>query len=293
MRLANSNREIGGFIELGREDNGQRVGLVGKDLLPVTPKQLKSAEQKLVSIAQRLDPPMEIRWFEFDLGGMTTIVVKVPGRPLGGWYQDENGVTKTGSGSHPIIAGQDRLRRWALEVVPELEARSSHERIRPVLSVQLSWIPPYEVNDYSNLGKQVTVPGQVILRLHHDAGGTGLRACVTARSSGGRLLCLPAERGTTIRPTAEAAVHPDTQSLDGAAIPVSFRLSDPAFTVGSRWVFATYAMDTLGWWWCQETDEILLPPSTMRLGEEMLLSGVRLGLPDGVETSPGYPGEAE
>jgi len=35
---------------------------------------------------------------------------------MGGWYQDENGVTKTGSASHPVIARQSRLQQWAREI---------------------------------------------------------------------------------------------------------------------------------------------------------------------------------
>lgn len=116
MRLANANPEVGGLVQLGREDNGKVVGLVNKDLAPVTdPQQIKAAEQKLVQLAQRLDPPMHIRWFEHTMGGQITIVIEIPGRPKGGWYQDEQGVTRTGSASHPVIANQSLLQAWGRE----------------------------------------------------------------------------------------------------------------------------------------------------------------------------------
>lgn len=116
MRLANANPEIGGLLHLGREDNGTLVGCVDSTLTPVVDaRRLRAAEQKLMQVAQRLDPPMQIRWLEHEANGMTTIVVDVPGRPKGGWYQDENGVTKTGSASHPVIARQALLQAWARE----------------------------------------------------------------------------------------------------------------------------------------------------------------------------------
>jgi len=116
MRLANANPEVGGLLHLGREDDGSIVGLVDRTLAPVTNRQLlQASEQKLMQIAQRLDPPLQIRWFEYELQGMTTIVVEVPGRPKGAWYQDETGVTKTGSASHPVIAKQALLQTWARE----------------------------------------------------------------------------------------------------------------------------------------------------------------------------------
>lgn len=116
MRLANANPEVGGLVHLGREDDGRLVGLVDKDLVPATPQQIKASEQTLVRTAEKLDPPMHIRWFTHETLGCATVVVEVPGRPRGGWYQDEHGVTKTGSASHPSIARQSLLQRWAREV---------------------------------------------------------------------------------------------------------------------------------------------------------------------------------
>lgn len=116
MRLANANPEVGGLLHLGREDDGTLVGCVDRNLAAVTDRQLlKASEQRLAQIAGKLDPPMQIRWFEYDMQGMTTIVVEVPGRPKGTWYQDETGVTKTGSASHPVIARQALLQTWARE----------------------------------------------------------------------------------------------------------------------------------------------------------------------------------
>lgn len=116
MRLANANPEEGGIIELGREDDGRRVGLVDKDLQPVSARQIAAAEQTLVTIAERLTPPMQIRWqpLHHD-GGIQTVVILVPGRSSGHWYQDERGVTITGSASHPMVATPDTLRAWTLE----------------------------------------------------------------------------------------------------------------------------------------------------------------------------------
>src|SRR5438045_766425 len=65
MRLANANPEVGGLLHLGREDDGRIVGLIDKTCTPVTDRQLlQASEQKLTQIAQRLDPPMQIRWIE-------------------------------------------------------------------------------------------------------------------------------------------------------------------------------------------------------------------------------------
>ena len=116
MRLANANPEVGGLVHLGREDNGTVRGLVDKDLLAVTTQQLKASEQKLVQVAAKLDPPMHLRWFMHEMDGVSTIVVEVPGRPRGGWYQDENGVAKIGSAGHPIIVRQALLQTWAGEI---------------------------------------------------------------------------------------------------------------------------------------------------------------------------------
>lgn len=115
MRLANTNPEEGALLHLGREDDGTIIGLVDKTLAPVTATNLKASEQKLGQLAQKLDPPMQIRWIEHCMHGLQTIVVDVPGRPRGGWFQDETGVTKTGAGSHPIVAKQALLQSWARE----------------------------------------------------------------------------------------------------------------------------------------------------------------------------------
>ncbi len=116
MRLANANPEVGGIIELGREDDGTRVGLVDKDLQPVSPQQLAAAEQKLVVVADRIGPPMQVRWQPLPHdGGTETVVILVPGRARGHWYQDQQGTTITGSASHPVVASPEMLRAWALE----------------------------------------------------------------------------------------------------------------------------------------------------------------------------------
>lgn len=150
MRLANANPIAGGYIELGRENDGRRVGLVNKDLDPVTPAQLSQAEQRLSQIAGQMRPSMSVRWHLRLHEGVTTVVIEVPGRPQGGWYQDSNGVTKTGSGSHPVIADPALLQRWAREGESLIildqrrrdhQARLNQELVQPVIQrlVEIAW----------------------------------------------------------------------------------------------------------------------------------------------------------
>jgi hypothetical protein len=134
MRLANANPETGGIIELGREDDGSRVGLVDKDLQPVSPRQLAAAEQTLVAVAGRLRPPMQVRWQPLRHDEATeTVIILVPGRARSHWYQDERGVTIAGSASHPVVAVPEILRAWALE-----EADQERQRLATAFRLQIA-----------------------------------------------------------------------------------------------------------------------------------------------------------
>jgi len=261
MRLANANRNEGGYIQLGREDDGTILGLVNKELQPVSHRELQAAEQTLVEYAGRLDPPMHIRWFRHSQEGKDTIVIQVPGRPLGGWFQGEDGITYTGSASHPRIAKQSLLQQWALEAAASLDERVRHEEARPVLSATITGIATYDVSDNQAApGSMRAVPGQLIVRVHHEAGKTGQSATAVATSSTGREIFLRPERGTTVRPTLDAAAHPDTQGIGGTVIPVAFRLPHEEFQPGSFWHISTYVKSTMGAWWRQDSDSFHLPP---------------------------------
>lgn len=137
MRLSNSNAEIGGIVELGREDNGIRVGLVDKELERADQRRIAAAEQQLVGIANRLRPAMQIRWQPLTHSeDLTTIAVLVPGRQRSRWYQDERGVSITGSASHPIIADPDLLRGWALEDLHRVEREQLEQQRHAMLRTE-------------------------------------------------------------------------------------------------------------------------------------------------------------
>ncbi len=140
MRLANGNPESGGYIELGREDDGTCVGLVDKDKQPVVPRQLTQAEQTLVNHAREMTPAMAVRWHRLSWeDGMETIAIEVPGRLRGSWYQGKNGATYTNSAGHPLLADPAILKRWALEDHRAIDEQDRHEAVRPTLRMAMNW----------------------------------------------------------------------------------------------------------------------------------------------------------
>lgn len=151
MRLANANPETSGVVELGREDDGTRRGLVDKDLHPVSPQSLAAAEQTLVAVAGRMRPAMPLRWQPLSHpDGSTTVVIPVPGRDRGRWYQDEQGVTLTGSASHPVVAQPEMLQGWALED----DQRGRRRGVRP-FRLQLAQLQR-QAHDMAQLGEAIT-----------------------------------------------------------------------------------------------------------------------------------------
>ena len=172
IRLANGNSETGGLVHLGREDDGTIVGLVDAQLARVADAQkLKAAEQRLVQYAERIDPPMQIRWYAHEVGGKQTIVIEVPGRPLGGWFQDEQGAAKIGSGSHPVIVRQAVLQAWAREVAPPPYQLEVHVVVRGVvwsLATGMSEGVQVLQLDIRNLGSATSYVASINLTVDFD-----------------------------------------------------------------------------------------------------------------------------
>jgi hypothetical protein len=255
MRLANANVGTGGYIELGREDDGARLGLVDAQWQPITERQLAAAEQTIVAHAQRLDPPMQVRWHHLPWDdGKETIAIEVSGRARGEWYQGEDGITWTGSASHPQKAKQRLLKQWAMEEVSIIQERRRHEDLRPIFSASVEWERGFTTDDGQQFGITVIVDVSLVV----EQLATHIQAALLTNEEQGSIW---------LELTNPTVMSPTERTIDGGIVPSRFVLRDPVFQPGQQYYLVLWAKDALGWEWRQMSDK---PLEVMKPGRVLM-----------------------